>query len=453
MSSNLRVAIIGAGPAGIYAAVELLTRDKTARVDVYDRLPTPGGLARSGVSPDHGQRRKVMDVYEGIAIGTGRYHFHGNVDIGKNLSHEQLLDMHHAVIYACGSASDRALGIEGGNLKGSHAATEFVAWYNGHPDFASHEFDLSGERAVVIGNGNVALDVARMLLLGEARLSKTDVADHALKALSESTIKEVVIVGRRGIAQAAFTLPELLELADLDDIDIEFENADFSVLDSDITDTNQLLRLRTLKSYYDRPSRQCSKKLIFKCLASPLSVAGSESVESVSFSKNTLEADNNGRLNAVATEATELVKAQLLVRAVGYKGQAVAGLPFDEARGVMPNSGGRVAAEDSSASSTLNACYVVGWLKRGPQGVLGTNKGCSKETVNNLLEDWQAGRLTRPINVIDEIDSMLVQQNLQPVNTLGWKRIDQHEKSEGKRQDRPRVKLVEHAALLAAAQG
>ena len=450
--STLRVAIIGAGPAGLYAAVELLAKNNTARVDIYDRLPTPGGLARSGVSPDHGQRRKVMEVYETIALASGRYFFHGNVEIGKDITHQQLLKRHHAVIYACGAANDRSLGIDGEQLGGCHAATEFVAWYNGHPDYADRQFDLSGDRAIIIGNGNVALDVARMLLLGKERLATTDIADYALEALSKSKIKEVLIVGRRGIKQAAFTLPELLELEALEDIAIEFESADFSALayEDAIADSNQLFRLKTFKKYADKIQSQREKRLVFKFLASPKSITAStsNSVAQVTFCQNQLIAGEDGRLQAVSTDRLEAIDASLVIRAVGYRGQAISGLPFDDSRGLMPNINGRVTTENNLIEPFT---YVVGWLKRGPSGVLGTNKMCSKQTVNALLEDWQSGVLARSAIDDSSITDYLIEQHIQAVSTKAWKKIDAAEKSAGLSQGRPRVKITAYDKLLSTA--
>ena len=428
---NLKVAIVGSGPASLYAAEELLKREKTAHIDLYDRLPTPGGLVRAGVSPDHGQRRTMADRYVVQLFASGRFRFYGNVEVGKEISLDELREHYHAVIVASGAAADRQLGIPGEHLNGSVAATEFVAWYNGHPDYADRQFDLSGERAVVIGNGNVALDVARMLLLPQAQLAKTDIADHALEALASSNIREVVLLGRRGPAQAQFTLPELLELQHMP-FAIGIEG---SFPDTISGNSQAALRLQTLQAL-NNSNDGAERKLIFKFLHSPLEVLGDDSVAGLRAGMNTLSEDGN---KAIASGEETQIDTGLVVRAVGYHGEAVEGLPYDAATGTIPSAQGRVEA----------GTYVAGWLKRGPRGVIGTNKHCSRETVAMLLEDWRAQRLGEA--TIQSTRELLLERGARIADIAAWRRIDNAEISRGISSGRPRVKIANRDELLRTA--
>ncbi|MDB5970136.1 MAG: ferredoxin [Hydrocarboniphaga sp.] len=452
MSAPLRVAIVGSGPAGFYAANDLLKRDPASRVELFDRLPTPGGLVRSGVSPDHAARREVIATYERLAMASHRFRFHGNIEIGRQLTHEDLLRCHHAVIYACGSAGDRRLGIPGEDLPGSHAATSFVSWYNGHPDFAAQSFDLSCERAIVIGNGNVALDVARMLLLGHDRLHPTDVADHALRAFAESRIREVVVLGRRGAAQCAFTTPELLELGH-HDLDVRVEHAASAGAKPAGRDARAYavqLKLRLLDEYAARAALPDARRLVLRFLNSPLAIVGRDRVETLRVVRNRLVSGGRGDLVAESTGEISEITAGLVLRAVGYRGLPVVGLPFDAARGIVPNVGGRIVGENRRP---MRGAYVAGWLKRGPSGVIGTNKGCSQETVACLLQDFAGDRL--PIPDIDDqgTQRLLTERCPDRVDYLGWKKIDRHERLGGMDQQRLRVKLVDLQRMTAVASG
>ena len=448
MNAALRVAIVGSGPSGLYAAAELLKRDARAHVEMFDRLPSVGGLVRAGVSPDHAARRRVTETYERLLVASGRFRFHGNVELGQHLSHDELLEHHDAVIYASGAASDKRLGIPGEDLPGSHAATEFVGWYNGHPDFANHSFDLSCERAVVIGNGNVALDVARMLLMSPATLRKTDIADHALAVLSRSQVKEVVILGRRGPAQAAFTFPELLELEALQDVDVVVESP--ADLLADQTQAANPLRLKLLDEYAAQGPRNRAKRLVFRFLAAPIEVLGGERVGALRVARTELVADADGALRARPVGNTEDLRCGLVLRSVGYHASALPGLPFDALRGVLPNQHGRVL--DPAASTALKGTYVAGWLKRGPSGVIGTNKICSQQTVSALLADAAAGRLEAPSRSASDLDRLLSTRQPERVDYAGWRRIDRAERIRGTEQSRPRVKLVRREDLLLAAR-
>lgn len=452
VSLSLQVAIVGAGPSGFYAATELLKRDPGVQVTLYDRLPTPGGLARAGVSPDHAARRDVIPTYERIAVASGRFRFCGNVEIGTHLQHDELLQHHHAVIYASGASGDRRLGIPGEDLPGSHAATDFVGWYNGHPDFANRPFNLDCERAVVVGNGNVALDLARMLLMGTERLRRTDIADHALDTLAASRVREVVILGRRGAAQAAFTTPELLELLHLDDIDLVIEN---DALEAGHAQTGlagdyaRQLKLDLFREFTQRASANSGKRLVLRFLTSPLEILGHTRVEGLRIGDNRLVADANGQVRAEAIGTSSTLETGLVLRSVGYRGRATPGLPFDDNRGVLPNQHGRVT--DPQTQQPLPGVYVTGWIKRGPSGVIGTNKVCAQQTVGSLLQDASSLR-TRALTPAAALESLLAARQPQAVDYLGWKAIDRSERARGTAEARPRIKYAQIAQLLHAAR-
>jgi len=437
---SLRVAIIGSGPSGLYAADELLKAHSGAQVDMFDRLATPGGLARFGVSPDHHQRRKIIDIYERQLFASGRFRFFGNVEIGRNISHSELSAHYHGIIYSSGASADRMLNIPGEDLNGAVAATNFVAWYNGHPDHHRDQYDLRGERAVLIGNGNVALDVARMLLLPTAYLSKTDISEIALNALAKSEIKEVVIVGRRGPAQAAFTLPELLELKHLD-IDIELQGICDEELNKLIAEASSrvesALRLRTLQELAKQPKRH-ARKLIFRFMHSPLALLGENKVSAIQLGINTLSHDGS---KALATSETTALDTQLIIKAIGYRGRALPELPFDAERGILPNEAGRV----------ISGVYVTGWLKRGPQGVIGSNKMCSKETVASVLKDCFEGDLKQAIDETD-IATRLSKANINYIDIKAWRQINKTECAAGLQAGKPRKKILSHEELIQAAQ-
>ncbi len=377
----LRVAIVGSGPAALYAADELLKRPGV-EVDMIDRLPTPHGLVRAGVAPDHQATKSIDGLFRQIEDQPGFGYFL-NVDVGTQLTHDELLEHHHAVVYATGAAQDRTLGIPGEQLPGSATATDFVAWYNGHPEHADDTFDLSGERAVIVGNGNVALDVARILATHPTRLAATDIADHALQALRESAVREIVLLGRRGAAEAAFTLPELIGLLSRGDIDIDVEGADLTQPVDDVMVGQKLSALRAAAA---RPRREGNRRIVFRFTTSPVEVLGGEQVAGVRLRRNQL-VTIGGVVRPVPTDETSTLETGLVLRSIGYRGVAVAGVPFDEAAGVIPNTGGRVDATPRT--------YAVGWIKRGPTGFIGTNKTCAQETVEHLLADFNAGLLPR----------------------------------------------------------
>jgi ferredoxin--NADP+ reductase len=474
--SPIRVAVIGSGPAGFYAAGHLLKdgvggHSINFEVDMLERLPTPWGLVRSGVAPDHPKIKSVTRIYEKTAAHP-RFRFFGNVAFGEHVSREELLSHYHAIVYATGTPVDRPLGIPGEELPGSHAATEFVGWYNGHPDHTDLEVDLrSAERAVVIGNGNVAIDVARMLVLAPSELAPTDTADHALEVLAESHVKEVVIVGRRGPAQAAFTNPELLELGELADADVIVDPAELdralAVHDSGAEENITSRRnVEILRSYAERPPYGRAKRIVLRFLLSPTALLPGDSghLGAVELARNELVADPDGQLRARATGEQETIPAGLVFRAIGYRGVPLPGVPHDARHGVIPNEGGRVLGapegggegegERPQAAGRLRGEYTVGWIKRGPSGVIGTNKKDAQETVDAIFAD--AAPDGEGLNVPASSDGAAIEQLLrerQPelVTYDGWTSIDRHERSLGESTGRPRVKLTRIEEMLRVA--
>lgn len=433
----LRVAVVGSGPAGFYAAGTLLGADVPVEVDLIERLPTPWGLVRLGVAPDHPKIKSVSRAFEKIALQPG-FRFLGNVEVGRDISHDELLEHYDAVVYAVGAQTDRHMGIPGEDLPGSWAATEFVAWYNGHPDFQELQFDLSGERAVVIGNGNVAVDVARMLALTPEELATTDTTVAAIEGFSNAGIKEIVMVGRRGPAQAAFTTPELQELGKLAGADVIVDPADLE--GAEPTDTNSERNLVVLREYAAREPSGKPKRLVLNFLQSPVAILGDERVEAVELVHNRLEADESGALRAVATGEHETLPAGIVFRSVGYRGVELPGVPFDERSGTIPNERGRIAP----------GVYAAGWIKRGPSGVIGTNKKDAAETVELLLEDLREA--PRKGRNAEEIDAFLLARGVRLVLYPGWTSIDELERAAGEKLGRPRVKLCTWDELLDAAE-
>ncbi|MEV5839975.1 FAD-dependent oxidoreductase [Nocardia sp. NPDC052112] len=451
---TLRVAIVGAGPAACYAADELLRRCDV-EVEMFDRLPTPWGLVRAGVAPDHPGTKTVSGLFES-AFRRETLQYYLNVEVGSHITHEELLAHHHAVIYAVGASSDRRLGVPGEDLPGSHSATEFVAWYNGHPDYADRTFDLSGERAVIVGNGNVALDVARVLTVDPDELAKTDIADHALDALRGSNIREVVVLGRRGPLQAAYTSPEFLALTHLKGVDVIVEEADLALdpgsqalLDDPEVEPSLELKYTLAKEYAVGRRDPANKRIVFRYLVSPTALHGADHIESVEFAHNELVSEN-GQLVARTTDRSETLDAGLVLRSIGYKGEPIKDLPFDERRAVVPNEHGRVIGEDGIP---LPGVYVSGWIKRGPRGVIGSNRIDSEETVEQLIADFTTGKLGVPQADRAALKALLAQRQADLVDREGWKAIDTAEKSAGKSSGRPRVKFTTREDLLKAARG
>ncbi|MGV9675332.1 FAD-dependent oxidoreductase [Nocardia sp. NPDC003482] len=449
---TLRVAIVGAGPAACYAADELLRR-ADVEVEMFDRLPTPWGLVRAGVAPDHPGTKTVSNMFDS-AFRRDTLQYHLNVEVGQHISHEELLAHHHAVIYAVGASTDRRLGVPGEELPGSHSATEFVAWYNGHPDFAERTFDLSGERAVIVGNGNVALDVARVLTLSPDELAKTDIADHALDALRQSNIREVVVLGRRGPVQAAYTSSEFLALGYLKGVDVVIDPAELeldphsrALLDDPDAEPSLVLKYKLAQEYAAKTPDPANKRIVFRYLASPTAVTGDGRVEALEFAHNEL-ADEDGTLVARTTDRTETIPASLVLRSIGYRGEPVPDLPFDERAGIIPNEGGRVLAD----GEPLTGVYVAGWIKRGARGVIGSNRVDAAQTVDHLLVDFTSGHLATPSGDRAALKTLLGQRQPDLVGREGWKAIDTAERSAGKSGGRPRVKFTSREDLLKAAR-
>ena len=437
----LEVAVVGSGPAGFYAADALLkSEDPQVEVDLIDRLPTPWGLVRLGVAPDHENIKAVSRAFEKTAARPG-FRFFGNVEVGSTVSHEELLGLYDAVVYTVGAQTDRRLGIPGEDLPGSWPATAFVAWYNGHPDFQELDFDLGTERVVVIGNGNVAIDCARMLALTEEELATTDTVDAAARAIVSSPLTEIVMLGRRGPVQAAFTPPEVKELGELagaepvvDRQELALDAASRRDLEADRDRARRNYEL--LEEYAAREPEGKPRRIVLRFLVSPVAILGEDKVEAVEVVRNEL-VEENGRLVARPTGDVEVIPCGLVLRSVGYRGVALPGVPFDERRGTIPNDRGRVEGAERT--------YAAGWIKRGPSGVIGTNKKDATETVDLLLEDARAGRLSSPGGSLAEL---LDAKGAHYVAYEGWQAIDAAERGAGRPLGRPRVKLTAWEKLL-----
>ena len=452
MSAPLRVAVVGSGPAAFYAAGALLaSEDPPVEVDMIERLPTPWGLVRLGVAPDHPQLKTVSRAFEKIAVRPG-FRFLGNVEVGRDVTHSELAALYDAVVYAVGSQADRRLGIPGEDLPGSWAATELVAWYNGHPDYQHLDFDLSRERVVVVGNGNVALDVARMLALTEDELAPTDTTDAAISAIVSSGIREIVVLGRRGPVQAAWTSTELGELGELAGADVVVDPAELELDPSSAAEleaaSNVVQRnVEILRDFATRKPSGKPRTVRLRFRASPVAILGEQRVEGVEIAHNRLEPDERGSVRAVATEERETFPCGLVFRSVGYRGIGIPGVPFDERSGTIPNADGRVVDE---SGAPIPGLYCAGWIKRGPTGVIGTNKKDATETVERLLEDARQSRL--PAREGGTIDEVLADRDAEVVMYAGWEAIDALERSRGEPHGRPRVKLCSWEDLLAAAR-
>lgn len=451
----VRVAIVGAGPAGFYAAEHILKDEAThAQVDLFDRLPTPFGLVRGGVAPDHPKIKSVIRVYEKTAAREG-FRFFGNVRVGHDIEVEDLERLYHAIVYTIGCETDRRLGIPREELPGSHAATAFVGWYNAHPDYAEEEFDLSCERAVVIGNGNVAMDVARMLALTGEELRQTDTADHAIEMLGRSEIREIVVLGRRGPAQAAFTNPEIKELGEMEDADIvvdpsevELDPASAAYLESEEADKTTRVNVETLREFSQRTPQGKRKRIVLRFLRSPVEIEGDGRVESIAIGRNEL-VEEGGTLRPRDTGEREELECGLVLRSVGYTGIPIEGVPFDERRGLILNEGGRVL--DSHDAGHRVGHYAAGWIKRGPSGVIGTNKKDALETVQHLLADVGEGKLLEPQSPEPAaVEELLGERGIRYVSFEDWEAIDQAEVGRGEPHGRPRVKFVRVEEMLDA---
>jgi ferredoxin--NADP+ reductase len=452
------VAIVGAGPSGYFAAAALLkfadgsvaAGGPDVHVDMLEMLPTPWGLVRSGVAPDHPKIKTISAQFEKVSLDA-RFRFFGNIRVGEHVQAEELAQRYDAVVYAIGAQSDRPLGIPGEELPGSVAAVDFVGWYNAHPHFEDMTPDLSSGRAIVVGNGNVALDVARILVSDPRELAKSDIADHALDLLHAQGVEEVVVIGRRGPLQATFTTMELRELGDLEamaDVDVIVDPADFDSITDDQLEAagkNVKLNVKVLRGYTEKEPRGAKRRIVFRFQTSPIEIKGDGRVEAVVLGRNEL-VDEGGRIVAKDTGVREELPAQLVVRAVGYRGIPTPGLPFDDRSGTIPHTDGRV---DGSANE-----YVVGWIKRGPSGVIGSNKKDSADTVATLLADLEGRELGEVGGDHgDTLVEWLLSRQPKLITDDHWKLIDAHERGAGEPHGRPRVKLTSVAELLRIGHG
>lgn len=446
--SPLRVAIVGAGPSGFYAADALLKGRDGVLVDLIDRLPTPYGLVRYGVAPDHQKIKSVIRLYE-RTCSDERVRFLGNVDFGRDLSRDDLLRHYHAVVYSVGAASDRSLGIDGEDLPGSMSATEFVAWYNGHPDYAGRQIRLDAETVAVIGMGNVAVDVTRILAKSCEELQRTDIADHALEVLADSRVTDIHMIGRRGPAQGKFTTKELRELGELANADIvvdarqlELDAASAAAIEND---TVARRNLEVLRSFAAKPLEGKPRRVHLRFFASPVELIGDAAVTAIRLERNELVPGDDGYISARGSGDIETLPVQLVLRSVGYRGVPLEGVPFDERRGVIPNAQGRVLA--GVGGGVVPGEYVAGWIKRGPSGVIGTNKADAMETIANLLEDAPREidpEAARP----GSVDRLLQSRGVRVVDFADWRRLDAAEIADGEAQGRPRVKITDLEAML-----
>jgi ferredoxin--NADP+ reductase len=453
----LRVAVIGSGPAAFYAVESLFkSGDVVVEVDMFERLPAPHGLVRYGVAPDHAKIKTVTRAYDAIAANP-RFRFFGNVEFGRHITIPDLSRYYHQVLFATGAQTDRHMGIPGEDLAGSHAATEFVAWYNGHPDYRACRFDLSVERAAVVGVGNVAVDVARILMRTPEELEATDIAAHALDALRESRIREVFLLGRRGPAQAAFTNPELKELGELSDADVivrpdEAQPDPLSQAEVDAAGDRALSKkIEILQTYARRAPAGRRRRLHMRFLVSPVEVIADSQgrVAGLRLARNRLVASSSGGIAAEPTGDVEQLDVGLVFRSVGYRGVALPGVPFDERRGVIPNDRGRVV--DVAAGRPLTGLYAAGWIKRGPSGVIGTNKPDSAETVAAMMVDLREGAHLQPDEpAAAAVDTFIRARQPLAVTYPDWRRLDALECRKGETCGRPRVKFTSIEEMLAA---
>lgn len=450
---TLRVAIVGSGPAASYAAEHLLDRlGDGVRINIIEKLPTPWGLVRHGVAPDHHHTKMVTRIFERTARRPGIV-MHLNVEVGQHVSHEELLAHHHAVIYAVGAPYDRNLAIPGEDLPGSHSATDFVAWYNGHPERAGATFDLSQSRAVIVGNGNVALDVARILVSDVDQLRETDIAEHALDALAESHISEVVVIGRRGPAQAAYTVSELTGLIQTPGVEVavhprevELDTVTRVFLEANPHSMSAVKAelVRTLRSAEQNSLRP--KRITLRYGLSPAQIQGDYAVRSLHLVHNELVSGPDGEVVAEPTDREEVLDCGLVLRSVGYRAVPLAGLPFDRSRHRLPTDQGRVV--DNVTGVCLDGVYATGWVSRGPTGFIGTNKRDAADTVNKLIEDFTAGRLRRPSLTASSFEELLARRQPHRLSYQDWQAIDKQERASA---SRPRAKFVTVESMLRAA--
>jgi ferredoxin/flavodoxin---NADP+ reductase len=451
----LRVAIFGSGPAGFYACEELLKQEAVrVQVDLFDRLPTPYGLVRGGVAPDHQKIKSVIRLYERTA-GRAGFRFFGNVAFGKDVTLAELLGHYHQILFSTGAETDRRMGIPGEDLAGSFPATVFVGWYNGHPDYRHYQFDLSGESVAVIGNGNVAMDVARILARPISELATTDIADYALEALRQSRIKTIYLLGRRGPAQAAFTNPEIRELTEIEGCDLVVSPPELDLDEgskewlASVKEPTYQRNVDILKAQIAKGEGSQPRKIRGRFFVSPTEILGNGGVERMRLERNVLVKDERGGLRAKGTGETEEIAVQLVFRSIGYKGVALPDLPFDERSATIPNAAGRVL--EAAGGKVVPRLYVAGWIKRGPSGVIGTNKPDAIATVRCMLEDLPALQAPADLRGDDEaMPALLARKNVRVVTFADWKRLDALEVQKGQPLGKPRDKFASIEDMLAA---
>jgi ferredoxin/flavodoxin---NADP+ reductase len=446
-SRALRIAIIGSGPSGFLTAEALLNMEFSLQVDLFERLPAPFGLVRYGVAPDHPSPKRVIDKFNKIAAGDG-YAFYGNVDVGRDVSVEELRRHYDVLVFACGAPLPRKLGIPGENLAGCHSAIEFVSWFNGHPDFRDASFDLTHQTAVIIGQGNVALDVARILARNPQELQHTDIARHALDVLMQSNVRDIYLVGRRGPCQVSFTSKELKEISELNDAHLEINPSDLvlnasSQTELDETQNRQLQRIFALfQDVARRNNAATRKRIILRFLRSPLEIVGNSKVEKLILEKNTLTG-SPGRQRSCGTGEAEEVSCGLIFLSVGYYGERISGIPFDEKRGVFSHLDGRI----SQGEKLIPGLYAVGWIKHGPSGVIGTNKIDSKSLVESLRNDLP--HLTPcPSPDSRAVLRLLENRKIKVVSVEDWSKIDSEEVARGLAAGKPREKFCSAEEML-----
>jgi len=450
-TNPLIVAVIGSGPSGFYVAEALLKSGSSVQVNIVERLPVPYGLVRYGVAPDHPKLKQVSIVFQKIAEDP-RVHFFGNVMLDRDVSLEDLKSTHHAVILCNGAESDRQLNIPGEDLPGSHTATEFVAWYNGHPDYKQAEFDLSQDTAVIIGQGNVAADVARILCKSVDELKSTDIASHALDQLAESRIRQVHIVGRRGPVQAKFTSKELRELGELGDCSTQCGDDGFLLSSADKTELAQKTNdnaakcFELFKSFGHIADTVAAKHIHFHFLLSPVEMVGNGRLETIRFVRNQLTGAPMEQVSIPIGEMLD-IDCGLCFRSIGYRGRPLSHIPFDDARGIIPNVAGRVV---DAQHTTVPGLYVSGWIKRGPSGIIGTNKADSYETVESLVHDLPDINSGSDTNVNDFVD-MLEKRNVSFIDFDQWRMIDSAEQQMGQQCGKIREKIISIDQMLAIA--
>ena len=444
----MRVAIIGSGPAGFYAAEALLRRtDTVVHVDMFDRLPTPYGLVRGGVAPDHQSIKAVIRVYEKTAARP-TFRFLGNVCLGHDVTVEDLRQHYHQIVYAVGNEDDRRLGIPCEGIARCTPVAVFIGWYNGHPDYRQAKIDLSVSRVAVVGNGNTAIDAARILLHTPAELEKTDIAEHALEALRHSQVREVYILGRRGPEQASFTPPELKEFGEMEDVDPIVAPEELAgCIIPETANTQQEKNLKTLQSYAARQYGGKAKKLHLRFLVSPTEVIADADgkVAGLVLEKNRLEVQPDGTISARGTGTTEVLEVGMVLTAIGFAAKRIAGVPYDEKARVIANEDGRVV--DPVSRNVIANEYVVGWARTGPQGLIGPHKAASAHVVEHMIADG-AGLEARELPEREAIDDLLCQRGVQIVSFNDWKRLDDVEVARGERRGAPRDKMVDVEAML-----